>query len=103
MNALRSSLSEMRDPTGPLFDGAMILVSGVLLLTPGFFTDTMGLLLLVPQVRAMLYHRIRARVEVRGFGAGMGGGQSARPRGPESDVLEGEYHRIDPDEPPSRH
>ena len=47
--ALRSSISDMRDPTGPLFDGAMILLSGALLLTPGFLTDSIGLLLLIPR------------------------------------------------------
>ena len=55
--ALRSSISEMRDPTGPLFDGAMILLSGALLLTPGFLTDTIGLLLLIPGLRVAIYKR----------------------------------------------
>jgi UPF0716 protein FxsA len=34
--------------------GAMILVSGALLVTPGFMTDTVGFLLLVPAVREAL-------------------------------------------------
>ena len=49
---LRSSFETLRDPTEPLAHGAMILFSGALLLTPGFFTDTVGFLLLVPAVRA---------------------------------------------------
>ncbi len=49
--AARSSLNELRDPTEPMAHGAMILLAGALLLTPGFFTDTMGILLLIPPVR----------------------------------------------------
>jgi UPF0716 protein FxsA len=48
MGSLRNSFSDMRDPTEPLVHGAMILFSGALLLTPGFFTDAVGFALLVP-------------------------------------------------------
>ena len=40
---LRASFNDLQDPTEPLVHGAMILFSGALLLTPGFFTDTVGL------------------------------------------------------------
>ena len=36
---LQGSLKNMKDPTEPLAHGAMILLAGALLLTPGFFTD----------------------------------------------------------------
>lgn len=55
-------------PAAALIDGALILVAGVLLLTPGFVTDAAGLLLLLPPVRAgvraFLRRRFRARVDV---------------------------------------
>ena len=38
-------------PIGELFNGICILIAGVLLLTPGFVTDTMGFLLLIPPLR----------------------------------------------------
>ena len=41
-------------PTAHLVHGAMILVGGALLLTPGFMTDTVGLLLMVPGIREAL-------------------------------------------------
>jgi len=41
-------------PTTQLVHGAMILVAGALLLTPGFMTDTVGLLLMIPAVREAL-------------------------------------------------
>ena len=42
LGQIKSSLSEVRDPTEPLVHGAMILFAGALLLTPGFFTDALG-------------------------------------------------------------
>lgn len=52
-------------PTRTIVHGAMILVAGALLLTPGFLTDVVGLLLLVPGVREALRrwgtNRIRSR------------------------------------------
>jgi len=38
-------------PTREIFDGACLLIAGVLLLTPGFVTDALGLLLFVPLTR----------------------------------------------------
>lgn len=52
-------------PTKTIVHGAMILVAGALLLTPGFLTDVVGLLLLVPGVREGLRrwgtNRLRSR------------------------------------------
>jgi UPF0716 protein FxsA len=41
-------------PARELFHGALVLVGGVVLLTPGFITDLMGLLLLIPPIRALI-------------------------------------------------
>ena len=48
---LRQELADGGIPTKPIVHGAMILVAGALLLTPGFLTDVVGLSLLVPSVR----------------------------------------------------
>ena len=50
----QADLYEGRFPAGPLAHGVMILMAGVLLLTPGFLTDIVGFTLLVPGVREML-------------------------------------------------
>ena len=52
--ALQASVVRGEVPTKELAHGAMILVSGALLLTPGFLTDAVGFSLLVPQVREIL-------------------------------------------------
>jgi UPF0716 protein FxsA len=51
-----------RLPAAEVFDGALILVAGVLLVIPGFVTDALGLLLLVPPIRAVARGFVRRRV-----------------------------------------
>ncbi|WP_420456988.1 FxsA family protein [Rubrivirga sp.] len=50
-------------PGPELVDGVVILVSGTLLLTPGFLTDVVGLLGLFPPTRALARRALRARFE----------------------------------------
>lgn len=56
-------------PGRELVDGVLILLAGALLLTPGFLTDVVGILLLLPPVRAGLRGRtvrwLRRRASVR--------------------------------------
>jgi UPF0716 protein FxsA len=49
-------------PAAEVFDGALILVAGVLLLVPGFVTDALGLLLLFPPVRIGVRRYVRRRL-----------------------------------------
>jgi len=62
---LQQSLESAGNPAGHLAHGALILVAGVLLLTPGFFTDALGLAFLVPQVRTALVRWGAARLATR--------------------------------------
>jgi UPF0716 protein FxsA len=103
LGQLRSSFSDMRDPTEPLVHGAMILFAGALLLTPGFFTDAVGFSLLIPGVRSAAYRYIRARVNVQGFGTPRGGANDSG--GPargsaQSDLIDADYHEIPADDGP---
>ena len=65
LSNLQRSFSELKDPTEPLANGAMILFAGALLLTPGFFTDVVGLSLLVPSVRRAAFLWARSSEERR--------------------------------------
>lgn len=94
MGQLQRAFSELDDPTEPLAHGAMILVSGVLLLTPGFFTDAMGFALLMPPVRSAVFRYLRGRVTMTRFE--MGSSTGFRPGGP-GDVVDGEFTEVDPD------
>jgi UPF0716 protein FxsA len=48
------ALAEGRVPAHETFDGAMIILGGALLLTPGFITDVVGLVLLIPPTRSLV-------------------------------------------------
>jgi len=52
--AIRDELAAGRLPAAHILDGALILAGGILLLTPGFFTDFIGLFFLIPATRLML-------------------------------------------------
>jgi UPF0716 protein FxsA len=56
---LQQSLAEGRMPTEEVTDGALILFGGALLLTPGFLSDALGLLLLLPPTRAGVRRALR--------------------------------------------
>jgi UPF0716 protein FxsA len=59
-------------PGDELLDGFLILLAGALMLTPGFLTDVVGLVFLVPPsravVRAFLRRRLRGRIEIHRYG-----------------------------------
>ncbi len=45
---LTSQLQNLETPVQTMFEGLVILISGILLITPGFFTDALGFLGLIP-------------------------------------------------------
>lgn len=52
-------------PGRELSDGAAVLVAGAFLISPGFITDILGFLLLVPVIRSLIYRRVSSRVSRR--------------------------------------
>ena len=84
---LQGALERGELPTNELIDGLLVLIAGVLMLTPGFFTDGVGLLFLLPPtrviVRSLLKRRFRGMVQV---GATFPGGRWVRTGGVWTDV-----------------
>jgi len=74
-DALRSG----RVPADEVLEGAMVLLGGALLLTPGFATDAVGLLLMVPPVRALVASTLRHRLGARFSVTSLGGTAGRRP------------------------
>lgn len=62
--ALRDALSSGRMPARELADGALILIGGTLMLTPGFVSDVVGMLAIVPLTRPIA-RRALTRVVTR--------------------------------------
>ena len=121
--AFAEALARGRLPAAEVADGALVIFGGALLLTPGFATDALGLLCVVPLSRAVL-RRLLTRVVARrltGYGllgglaaGGLSGGSrpgGSRVRPPRrrpgpgpgpGEVVDGEVVR-DPDDPPAPH
>ncbi|OOE33052.1 MULTISPECIES: FxsA family protein [Salinivibrio] len=99
-------------PAQQILEGVMLAVAGVLLLTPGFMTDAMGMLVLLPAPRAALAKQVMKRVTVSQAGFSQGGfhqgGNAQGPfgedpfrrggRGDDGNTFEGEYERKDDDD-----
>ena len=105
--ALGAAFSSGRMPAREIADGMLILVGGVLMLTPGFLSDVLGFFFILPVTRplarGLLTRFVAARLLVvpgGGFGGGLGGsafpgstppGNGPRPRpGGHGDVVQGE-------------
>ena len=89
LTRIRGHMDAGELPAVELLEGLCLLIAGALLLTPGFFTDAVGFLLLTPPLRRWAIQRIlasgmvRSQVHVSGLGAG-----GRRP-------LDGDYTRVD--------
>jgi UPF0716 protein FxsA len=62
LNELKQSFHSGPNPAEPIAHGALILFSGALLLTPGFFTDAVGFSLLIPAVRLAILNYGREKL-----------------------------------------
>lgn len=95
----QAALAVQRMPVRELFDGACLLAAGILLLTPGFLTDTLGFALLVPFLRQFvglwLWRTVQrsgtVHVRTAGFGTPPPGDRGPDDRGP---IIEGEYEEV---------
>jgi UPF0716 protein FxsA len=65
---IQSEVNNGRVPGRALGNGAMILIAGILLLTPGFVTDSIGFLLFVPWIRNAIWIFLASRITVAGAG-----------------------------------
>ena len=109
----QAALGEGRIPGREVFDGAMVILGGALLLTPGFITDIVGLLLLFPPTRALLREALgrsvkrhpaasagwrvagmRTRPPRRPGDGAAGSPMGARPRSGRSYDVEGSAHEV---------
>jgi UPF0716 protein FxsA len=72
-----AAMSEGRLPHREVMDGVLVVFGGAFLITPGFITDVIGVLLLLPPSRAVI-RRILARRLSRRAAEGVAGGRASR-------------------------
>ena len=100
---VRESLQRGRFPVLEVFDGLCLVLAGALLLTPGFVTDAVGLLLFVPALRALARRRLGRYLRASGRVEAWTDDPGPRPFGAEDPggvVIEGDYHEVSPDPGP---
>lgn len=93
--ALTEAIAEHRVPGKEVADGALVVVGGAFLITPGFVSDAVGVLCLLPPTRALLRGLLTKVVTARLLGGALGPTTRARPAAHE--VIDGEV--LDPKDP----
>ena len=87
----RQVLEQGQLPALEMLEGVLLIFAGALLLTPGFFTDGIGFVFLVPPLRRaiILWFLSKSEFRVQHFGDSSGSQRSGHR------TIEGEYHRDD--------
>lgn len=90
-------------PVDAMLTGLCILVAGVLLLTPGFLTDFVGFMLLIPPLRSAIgrgiVHQLRKSGRFTVYTTGAAGQSRSYSRGTGRDgVIEGEFEEVSPND-----
>ena len=80
----KAELAAGRVPAAELIDGLLLLIGGIVLLTPGLLTDLAGFCLMVPGFRALIRERVKKKfaAQVGHFQMPTPGGMGARPQAP---------------------
>lgn len=92
LGKVQSALARGELPTAAMLEGVVLIISGALLLTPGFFTDAIGFLGLIPPLRRKLVLAVLERGIITSIH------QRPGPKGPDGQgprTIEGDYRRED--------
>jgi UPF0716 protein FxsA len=96
MTRVRNTLAQGGIPAVEMLEGAVLMIAGALLLTPGFFTDAIGFLCLIPPFRrAMIRMALRRFFTPFGGGHGPGSGRPPHETSHGPRTIEGEFRRED--------
>ena len=95
LKEIQSKFNELENPTEPIAHGAMILFAGALLLTPGFFTDTVGFLLLLPKVRKVAFFWLSNKINLVKYPPSE---RSSSHKNKHSDIEVTDYKEVEPEE-----
>jgi UPF0716 protein FxsA len=101
------ALAEGRVPGREVMDGALVIFGGALLLTPGFLSDFLGLILLLPPTRAVVRSVLLRRFAGRIVSSAASGAQSrmgriflfetgGRPPSRDDDIVDGTASEVPP-------
>jgi UPF0716 protein FxsA len=92
---MQSSVNRGEVPAMEMIEGLSLFISGVLLLTPGFVTDALGFLILVPPLRRWFALNMLKRFFIVPMPGGPPADDGSRQPGGKRKSIEGEYRRMD--------
>ncbi|CAH8223813.1 FxsA family protein [Vibrio aestuarianus] len=103
--SVQNRLQQGELPAQQIFEGVMLAVAGVLLLTPGFMTDALGMLVLLPAPRAIIAKYLMSKMVVKGMASGFHSNpyehdpfnHDSHRSSEQGDTFEGEFERKDND------
>ncbi len=103
LNRLQRTVRAGKVPSAELVDGALVLFAGALMITPGFLSDALAILLLLPPSRAVVRQMVLRRIRAGGglgrlVGSFPSGGRGQAPP-PASDVWDVDGWEDPPDRP----
>ena len=93
LQKLQTNIETGGNTADPIANGAFILIAGLLLLTPGFFTDTIGLALLIPPLRQKLISAVAAQLKARA--TTYASGFETKTRYTSDTVLDGDFEVVE--------
>jgi UPF0716 protein FxsA len=97
---LQNRINQGEIPGQELLEGIMLLIGGALLLTPGFFTDAIGFVCLIPVLRKPIAQWLINRGMIGALGNIHVGGNRVWPDQDGSTTIEGEFEEQNPRRPP---
>ena len=100
IEALMSAQTQMtkgQPPVGEIVHGVLILIAGILLLAPGFMTDTLGFFLLFPATR-MIVLELAANFVLPKLFSGVSARHRSAQKPSDAKTIDGDYRVEDPDD-----
>ncbi|MEM7291812.1 MAG: FxsA family protein [Pseudomonadota bacterium] len=95
LTRVREQMSANQVPAMEILEGMFLVIGGALLLTPGFVTDAIGFLCLIPVTRAFMARALINRFHVTGAGAAHTHHYGRRGPVQKNHTIEGDFHRED--------
>ena len=102
MSDMQSAMKTMQNPMSPMANSAMIMAAGVLLILPGFLTDTLGLLLLIPFVRHWVISHFSGKMRAFTTAGPSGDWRDGQQSRYTDEAIDAEYSEIEPERPALR-
>jgi UPF0716 protein FxsA len=99
LRRMQATVAQGRVPSRELVDGALVILAGALMIAPGFISDVLAVLLLLPPTRAVVRSLVLRRIRAGGAFASVIS-QPMRRGGPGGDVWDAESWE-DPPHPPT--